>query len=378
MIAIGRFYDPRISILGINFSWILSLAYFITIYYLTKLVNQIKLNTVNVIQIIFYFVAIISTLSLWLIYGVNQDGLDKLLVFTLITFPVSILISQIFSADDAHNLLRILFGFSCILLLISLMNISSLASLRQGVLGGGPIVLARWLGLGAIVCFFYNPIKKYRWFLFPLFIVIALFTGSRGPFYSILIILFIYLFVNFRRIFFRSISVILVVFLIIYLTGITNDLPPTVSRVFMNFLDGGILQSTQGRSILLETSLNQLLDNPFGVGLGNWQEYADSKNFLIAHKPPLYYPHNIFMEIFCELGLFTGLLFFVYVIKVFLDNFRSIIQQKNNLHQLIFYIFAYLLFNSMISGDLSDARLLFIFMSLISIKDFKYVNNMFH
>ena len=376
MIAIGRFYDPRISILGINFSWILSLAYFITIYYLTKLVNQIKLNTVNVIQIIFYFVAIISTLSLWLIYGVNQDGLDKLLVFTLITFPVSILISQIFSADDAHNLLRILFGFSCILLLISLMNISSLASLRQGVLGGGPIVLARWLGLGAIVCFFYNPIKKYRWFLFPLFIVIALFTGSRGPFYSILIILFIYLFVNFRRIFFRSISVILVVFLIIYLTGITNDLPPTVSRVFMNFLDGGILQSTQGRSILLETSLNQLLDNPFGVGLGNWQEYADSKNFLIAHKPPLYYPHNIFMEIFCELGLFTGLLFFVYVIKVFLDNFRSIIQQKNNLHQLIFYIFAYLLFNSMISGDLSDARLLFIFMSLISIKDFKYVNNM--
>ena len=90
----------------------------------------------------------------------------------------------------------------------------------------------------------------------------------------------------------------------------------------------------------------------------------------------MYYPHNIFMEIFCELGLFTGLLFFVYVIKVFLDNFRSIIEQKNNLHQLIFYIFAYLLFNSMISGDLSDARLLFIFMSLISIKDFKYVNNM--
>tara|TARA_Y100000739_G_C20606288_1_gene465749 strand:- start:352 stop:1482 length:1131 start_codon:yes stop_codon:yes gene_type:complete len=376
MIAIGRFYDPRISILGINLSWILSLAYFITIYYLTKLVHQIKLNTVNVIQIIFYFVAIISTLSLWLIYGVNQDGLDKLLVFTLITFPVSILISQIFSADDAHNLLRILFGFSCILLLISLMNISSLASLRQGVLGGGPIVLARWLGLGAIVCFFYNPIKKYRWFLFPLFIIIALFTGSRGPFYSILIILFIYLFINFRRIFFRSISVILVLFSIIYFSGIANDLPPTVSRVFMNFLDGGLLQSTQGRSILLETSLNQLFDNPFGVGLGNWQEYADNKNFLVAHKPPLYYPHNIFMEIICELGIFTGLLFFVYVIKVFFDNFRSIIHQKNNLHQVIFYIFAYLLFNSMISGDLSDARLLFIFMSLISINNFKYVNNM--
>ena len=117
MIAIGRFYDPRISFLGINFSLILSFVYIITIYYLTKLVNQIKINTVNILQIVFYFVAIISTLLLWLIYGVNQDGLDKLTIFTLITFPISILISQIFRADDAHNLLRILFGFSCILLL---------------------------------------------------------------------------------------------------------------------------------------------------------------------------------------------------------------------------------------------------------------------
>ena len=90
----------------------------------------------------------------------------------------------------------------------------------------------------------------------------------------------------------------------------------------------------------------------------------------------LFYPHNIFLEIFCELGIFVGFIFIVYVIILFIQSFRLFINHNNELLKLLFYIFAYLLFNSMISGDFSDARLLFVVMSVLSVKELKYVNNL--
>jgi hypothetical protein len=38
-------------------------------------------------------------------------------------------------------------------------------------------------------------------------------------------------------------------------------------------------------------------------------------------------------------------------------------------HKLLFYTFAFLLFNSMVSGDLNDARLLFVFIPIMLVKE---------
>tara|TARA_Y100001968_G_C19395996_1_gene738345 strand:- start:41 stop:1180 length:1140 start_codon:yes stop_codon:yes gene_type:complete len=379
MLAIGSFYDHRLEFQGINISIILSCLYSILVFYIFYSVDSFKLDFLNIIQYIFFFFAIFFGITLWVFYGVNDYGVMKLLDFILITVPISILIIQIFNRLDIKILLNILFGISLILLFVSLFNIGSLISSRTGVMGGGPIVLSRWLGLGALFVFFYNPLKKYRIFLFPIFIIVALLTGSRGPFYAIVLVMTFHLYLNFRRLFWRSVFTLSVIISLFFVSGIHERFfeIKTVSRVFMNVQTGGNNQSTEGRKVLIETSLDQIIEYPLGVGLGNWQKFADKKSFLVSHKPPLNYPHNIFLEIFCELGVFVGLLFFVYVITLFLKSlFYHIKNQNNKLLQLLFYIFAYLLFNAMISGDLSDSRLLFIFMSLLSIKELKNANNL--
>lgn len=379
MLAIGSFYDHRLEFQGINISIILSFLYSILVCYIFYSVNRFELDFLKIIQYIFFFLAIFFGIALWVFYGVNDYGIMKLLDFILITVPISILISQIFRREDVKILLNILFGISLILLLVSLFNIGALISSRTGVMGGGPIVLSRWLGLGALFVFFYEPLKKYRFFLFPIFIIVALLTGSRGPFYAIVLVMAFYLYLNFRRLFWRSVFTVSVIISLFFISGIHERFfeIKTVSRVFMNVQTDGYNQSTEGRQILIETSLNQIIENPLGVGLGNWQQFADKKSFLVSHKPPLNYPHNIFLEIFCELGIVVGLLFIVYIIIISLKSlFYHIKNQNNKLLQLLFYIFAYLLFNAMISGDLSDSRLLFVFMSLLSIKELKNANNL--
>ena len=53
---------------------------------------------------------------------------------------------------------------------------------------------------------------------------------------------------------------------------------------------------------------------PLGVGLGNWQIYANKYDatHLLKHQ----YPHNLILEIFVELGFITGALFIILLLKV--------------------------------------------------------------
>ena len=377
MLAIGRFYDHRLEFYGVNLTIILSSIYSVILICIFLLIKKSELTFSKILQYSFFSIAILSNLVLWIFYDFNEYGLIKFLNFILITIPISIIISERFSRKDAKTLIWVLFGISFMLLSISLINISSLAENRSGVLGGGPIILSRWLCLGAIISFFHPKLKKYRIILFPLFIIVALFTGSRGPIMSILITMTLYFFLNFRKLFWRFIVLLSLLISLVFITGFHNQLleVKTVSRVFMNVQDGGGGKSTSGRTILFQTSIDEIIEYPLGVGMGNFEEFANERFFL--KRMSLHYSHNIFLEIFCELGFLSSFIFLIYVLVVFLSSFISIINnQKNELLQLLFYIFAFLLLNSMISGDLSDARILFIVIALLSIKEIKNVNNL--
>mgnify|MGYP006186605961 FL=1 len=131
----------------------------------------------------------------------------------------------------------------------------------------------------------------------------------------------------------------------------------------MNVQDGGGGKSTSGRTILFQTSIDEIIEYPLGVGFGNWEVYSKDRSTLSLKK--LFYPHNLLLEILCEMGFVTSIIFILYVVFVLL---KTMIKLKNNVGlNILFYIFAFLLLNSMISGDLSDARLLFVVLSLLSI-----------
>ena len=369
MLAIGRFYDSRLEIYGFNLTILLSFFYciFCIALFLTK--KSIKISVLKLLQYLFYFSIIVSNLILWMFYDVQEYGVIKFVNLLLITIPISIIVSEYFKIKDRNFFIYILLSISVFLLLIAIFNFSSLSSTRSGVLGGGPIVLSRWLCFGALILFFHPRIKNFRLLYVTIFLVMSLFTGSRGPFFSFLFVMFIYLLINFRRIFLKVLFVLSLLVSIIFISGLYNKLAEykTVSRIFMNLNKGGMNKST-GRSILYKTSVNEFLSHPFGVGSGNFVEYSDKRIYLKNKK--LFYPHNIFLEIFTEFGLFSGLLFFIYIFYSTIKSYKLNIKDRNNDYgNLLFYTFAFLILNSMISGDLNDARLLLVFIPLMSIEN---------
>jgi O-antigen ligase len=134
----------------------------------------------------------------------------------------------------------------------------------------------------------------------------------------------------------------------------------------MNVQEGGFKKST-GRSYLLESSTKDMMNRPLGVGSGNFVEYTDRSDLLKNRN--LYYPHNLFFEIATEFGIITLLLFLVYLIQSIYLSFRINLLDKLKTGNMMFYTFVFLFLNSMISGDLNDARLLFVFIPLMLVKD---------
>jgi O-antigen ligase len=368
MMAIGRFYDERLELFGINFSIILSSVFIVLFISVSFLIKSIKINLNKILLYIFYFILIISNLVLWSVYGATDYGLEKFINLILIPLPISLIIIEKFKIRDRNFMIKILLWISILLFVVTLFNLSTLSSTRTGVLGGGPIVLSRWLCFGAAVVLFHPKIKRFKVIYMILFLFAALFTGSRGPILSFFLAMTLYFLLNFRKVFFRVFALSFFVVLILFVTGVFEQLSQykTVSRVYMNVEEGGLRKST-GRSLLFESFFQEIIEYPLGVGSGNFVEYSDRSN-LFKNKT-YYYPHNLFFEIACEFGIITLLFFFIYLIQSIYLSFRINLIDKLKTGNMMFYTFVFLFLNSMVSGDLNDARLLFVFIPLMLVKE---------
>ena len=83
----------------------------------------------------------------------------------------------------------------------------------------------------------------------------------------------------------------------------------------------------------------------------------------------MYYPHNLFFEIASEFGIISLLFFLIYLFQSIYLSFKLNLQNKLQAGNMMFYTFVFLFLNSMVSGDLNDARLLFVFIPLMLVKE---------
>ena len=104
----------------------------------------------------------------------------------------------------------------------------------------------------------------------------------------------------------------------------------------------------------------------------NFDVYSDKRQHLLSKK--IYHPHNLFLEIFIEFGLFSFILFCLYIFYSVRISYQKNIKSPDKYGNLLFYTFAFLMLNSMISGDLNDARLLLVFIPLMNLNS--DVNNL--
>ena len=114
-----------------------------------------------------------SSLVLWILFDVTDYGLEKLLNFLLITIPISIVINEKFNESDRNFFIITLLGISIFRTLICIYDFSSLVNSRSGVLGGGTIVLSRWLCFGSIILFFHPKFPKIKYVFVLMLIIIS-------------------------------------------------------------------------------------------------------------------------------------------------------------------------------------------------------------
>jgi len=376
MLGIGRLYDERLEVFGINLSFIISSFYFITSFLLLLTINKVTFSKSKYLLYGFYSLVVLVTPLLWLIFGMPEvigisPGLDRYISFIFITIPISVIFIEKARYQDIRRLFFLLFLLTIALSVLALLGLSVTENLtgRLSVLGGGPIIFARWLGFG-IIYLLISPIEL-KWLKIPLvlvFIILLFATGSRGPVFSLVITFLVYFLMNFGKFFLRFLLVLGITVGIIFTFNITKELSSlgNSDRVLMNFSSNGVKnKSTNARFVFTQRSLALIKEYPLGVGAGNWQKMINKQNprHLIKHE----YPHNIFLEIAAEYGLISVLLFILIIINTIYLGLKKIKITDSifSLYPMFFYLFLFYFINSMVSGMIIDARILFIVSGLI-------------
>ena len=365
MLAIGRLYDERLEFFEINISFLMSISFFLFSIPLLFSIKNVKVYNTKSLFYLFFFIILFLSPLLALNFGYNSFGLQKYLSFILIVFPIVTIVIEKFNSKEIKFFFKVILYFIVVLSFLGLLVVVS-SNERLSVLGGGPIVFARWMNVGIIIIFFLQKRLNFKFiFLMLFFLILSLAAGSRGPILSLIVTALLYCVLNFKKLFLPIIVLLISIGFII-----------TTTQFKTSFLNVGKTKrlitkdsrSKNARLVFIYRSFDLIKVHPLGVGLGNWQTYAnkfDAKH-LLKHQ----YPHNLILEIFVELGLVTGILFLIVLIKLIFFSYNRM-QKYNSLQNtffpLLFYLQFYLILNSFFSGSLVDSRLLFVIMAMILI-----------
>jgi O-antigen ligase len=234
---------------------------------------------------------------------------------------------------------------------------------RLAVMGGGPNVFARLMGMFALGALYFWRRGGPTWFWIPAAatgVLLAILTGSRGGALAIIAGVLTFLALGripLRRLLLLSVLATVATVGVISFTPLGKALTHSMEERFLKLTlkyqggeagEGGVYLS--GREVLYARAYALGLDAPvMGAGL--------------AAFPALglgVYPHNLFLEVFCEGGA-LGLLFLGGVLLAYA---RAVLRGRRGLDAATVGAVVLVLVGSQSSGDLYDARSLFLLMML--------------
>jgi O-antigen ligase len=226
---------------------------------------------------------------------------------------------------------------------------------RLSILGGGPNILGRFLGMLCLLMVAQSLRQSggLRWSLVwrivtaAVALILLLQTGSRGAFAGLLIGLLALLVV-------RRMSVRLMVIGAIVIFSFTYLFKLILSADTIEFIDERWLVTTleegylSARDVLLAEAYRLWLDRPvFGGGLDSFEYYTGLDR----------YPHNLVMEIAQAGGMVAALLLLSWIVHLVLKSWR----ERNYYTEIGLSMTALLFGCALFSGDFYDSRLIFIF-----------------
>lgn len=223
--------------------------------------------------------------------------------------------------------------------------------IRKGI----PVLSYHNMGIAAFIgaAFMMSQRKKINNYFDIVFLFSALWlivlSGARQTIFGFIFLIFVWMVFRTGRFKLSTVFLATTVILGIYFC--------------LQMLDVPFLQSTSGRATHMGSDLNRNYDYPLmvisyhfldGIGFGNY------------HNPYTQeiYPHNIILEILCEMG-FIGLLFVIMVVIFYLRSHHFLLRNELPSGGICLLLWIPYLVRSMISGDLSENISLFISLFLL-------------
>jgi O-antigen ligase len=315
-------------------------------------------------SVYYLFIALVVLMAASLSYApVFDAGLDKLARFLTVTGIV--ILAPFFVLGTPQAMRRFFFGFGaaafaiCSYSLTSLGGSERLATPSDNTIGLGHIacalILLVWF---AVIPRFDFPQRMATYLLLVVPAVALVGSGSRGSAVACAIVIFLSLFF-YRRLLadiscLAAIGIAVLPFLKI----------PESSLEYLGTLVGSRSVSAllSFRGDLLDFGWKLLMQHPLiGAGIQGFRYRSPN--------PGLYnWPHNIFLEVACELGIPAGLL----VCAIFGSTIRESLGQLQDraspfftLSQLTAALFLIGTVNAMNTGDINSDRSTWLFMSLV-------------
>jgi len=300
----------------------------------------------GIYKITFYFIYNFTMFMVASLYYKDFRGIEKLLSFAFLLGLLLAVISFVIKTDTIYAFARFRPSDSV-----------------------NPIFLARSLGVSILCSFFF--LSKFKRSLPKILLLLSyglllspiIWSGSRAPFLGLFFAAIIFYLLQpsqttRRKMWVSFICIICVVLFMLYSASqvtarITTPIAQEASAAFR------VLAWFQG--------LQDFLGSPLlGIGTGSF--------FLDTPWIPLIYPHNLILEMACENGLLglAAILSFIGLTAILgLRNIRFYHQNNQEiplqLSITVFSIFAYTLWNSMFSGDISTNPVIWFAAGLINV-----------
>ena len=202
------------------------------------------------------------------------------------------------------------------------------------------------LGLGYhvllfVLLFLYCALEykdRISWLAAGCGIIIIAIAGSRGPFLCVLIFFAVYLGVKLidssKRILYLFLFVLIAFFIWLMLPYLLNAIDSLLnslnihSRIINKLVDGTISDDSR-RYIIWDATIQMIIKNPLGYG-------ALGSRHVISELIYAGYPHNVFLELLVDFGLFFGIVIILFMLVAF---FRIIFMKDNSEWKGLFTVF---------------------------------------
>ena len=282
----------------------------------------------------FYIIVLFIIMIIAVTYSSSSSyGTIKVLLFGLTLFPLIIVFPKIIrTKKDCIYLIKVIRISLFLYLIISIVFLflkgfhGRFGSIHE------PIFAGQILGAGFInyLLMYFEKKKIIILMISFLFLIMAFLTGTRAVFIAILVIIIInYLFIkellfekkiNYKEIIFFVITLILVFLFSNNIYFFTSD--EIFNSRIIKLIES---ESINDRLQLYKLAIESFINNPIkGIGTGGFKSVAISHIEWYRYKdivePNLFvYPHNVFLEILCELGIF-GFIIFCVILGITINN----------------------------------------------------------